>query len=247
MPMQLSVVIITFNEEANIGRTLASVRPLVADGKGEIIVVDSGSTDRTVEIAKSYGAKVFVRNGRRLYVRQPAIGVGRVGVEDDRALQRVNRRADRAGRFGAHPKQPDAVQELVEEIVGCHLRRPPQGLNPVVVAMRQPEEPERGMGEGGIRVGGDHRLDAHRRLGVAVHAALEIAEPGVGFGRRHGPWRRGRDGGDPFLEFEALGGERDAVDVIPQLLVELGRRGAEGVAGIRRRASGPRPLRRCIG
>ena len=58
--MNLSVVIITVNEEANISRTLASVKPLVADGKGEIIVVDSGSTDRTVEIAKSFGAKVFV-------------------------------------------------------------------------------------------------------------------------------------------------------------------------------------------
>ena len=58
--MILSVVIITHNEEANIGRALASVQPLVADGKGEIIVVDSGSTDRTVEIAKSYGAKVFI-------------------------------------------------------------------------------------------------------------------------------------------------------------------------------------------
>lgn len=58
--MNLSVVIITFNEEANIGRTLASVQPLVADGQGEIIVVDSGSTDRTIEIAKSFGAKVFV-------------------------------------------------------------------------------------------------------------------------------------------------------------------------------------------
>jgi glycosyltransferase involved in cell wall biosynthesis len=56
----ISVVIITHNEEANIGRTLASVQPLVADGKGEIIVVDSGSTDRTVQIAKSTGAKVFV-------------------------------------------------------------------------------------------------------------------------------------------------------------------------------------------
>ena len=51
---------ITLNEEANLGRTLASVKLLVADGKGEIIVVDSGSTDRTVEIAKSFGAKVFV-------------------------------------------------------------------------------------------------------------------------------------------------------------------------------------------
>jgi glycosyltransferase involved in cell wall biosynthesis len=58
--MNLSVVIITFNEEASLGRTLESVKPLVSDGKGEIIVVDSGSTDRTVEIAKSYGAKVFV-------------------------------------------------------------------------------------------------------------------------------------------------------------------------------------------
>ena len=58
--MNLSVVIITYNEEANLARTLASVQPLVADGKGEIIVVDSGSTDRTVEIAKSFGAQVFV-------------------------------------------------------------------------------------------------------------------------------------------------------------------------------------------
>ena len=60
--MQLSVVIITFNEEANIGRALASVQSLVSDGKGEIIVVDSGSSDRTVEIAKSFGAKVFVED-----------------------------------------------------------------------------------------------------------------------------------------------------------------------------------------
>ena len=60
--MILSVVIITHNEEANIGRTLASVQPLVADGKGEVIVVDSGSTDRTVEIAKSFGAKIFIED-----------------------------------------------------------------------------------------------------------------------------------------------------------------------------------------
>ena len=58
--MILSVVIITYNEETNLGRTLASVQPLVAHGKGEIIVVDSNSTDRTVEIARSYDAKVFI-------------------------------------------------------------------------------------------------------------------------------------------------------------------------------------------
>ncbi len=58
--MQLSVVIITCNEEANLGRTLASVAALVRDGQGEIIVVDSGSTDGTVEIARQHGAKVFI-------------------------------------------------------------------------------------------------------------------------------------------------------------------------------------------
>lgn len=56
----LSVVLITYNEEANLARTLESVKPLVSGRQGEIIVVDSGSTDRTVEIAKSLGAKVFV-------------------------------------------------------------------------------------------------------------------------------------------------------------------------------------------
>ena len=50
----LSVAIITFNEADNLERTLSSVR--FAD---EIVVVDSGSTDRTVAIARSFGAKVF--------------------------------------------------------------------------------------------------------------------------------------------------------------------------------------------
>lgn len=53
---RLSVAIITLNEEENLARTLASVR--WAD---EIVVVDSGSTDRTVEIARDCGARVFER------------------------------------------------------------------------------------------------------------------------------------------------------------------------------------------
>ena len=53
--MTLSIAMITMNEEANLPRTLDSVR--FAD---EIIIVDSFSTDRTLEIARSYNAKVFV-------------------------------------------------------------------------------------------------------------------------------------------------------------------------------------------
>ena len=58
--VKISIALITLNEEANLPRTLESVTPLVRDGEGEIIVVDSGSTDRTLEIARSHGAKVFV-------------------------------------------------------------------------------------------------------------------------------------------------------------------------------------------
>jgi glycosyltransferase involved in cell wall biosynthesis len=52
--MSLSVAIITLNEEKNLARTLASVR--FAE---EIVIVDSGSTDRTLEIARSFHARVF--------------------------------------------------------------------------------------------------------------------------------------------------------------------------------------------
>jgi len=53
--MKISAVINTYNEEKNIERCLKSVKDLAE----EIIVVDMYSTDRTVEIAKKYKAKVF--------------------------------------------------------------------------------------------------------------------------------------------------------------------------------------------
>lgn len=58
---KLSVVIITFNEEKNISRCLESVQS-IAD---EIVVVDSNSFDKTVEICNSFGARV---------IQQPFLG-----------------------------------------------------------------------------------------------------------------------------------------------------------------------------
>ncbi|HET7098899.1 MAG TPA: glycosyltransferase family 2 protein [Patescibacteria group bacterium] len=55
--MKLSVTIITLNEEKDLSRCLESVKNF-AD---EIILVDSGSSDKTLEIAKKFGCKVYTR------------------------------------------------------------------------------------------------------------------------------------------------------------------------------------------
>jgi len=67
--MSVSVAIVAMDEEANIGRTLASVR--WAD---EIVLVDSGSKDRTREIAREQGAQV-IEEPWRGYVAQKQYAV----------------------------------------------------------------------------------------------------------------------------------------------------------------------------
>lgn len=56
----LSVAMIMKNEEHNLERALGSIRPYV----DEIIVVDTGSTDNSVEIAKKYTDKVYFHEWR---------------------------------------------------------------------------------------------------------------------------------------------------------------------------------------
>lgn len=53
--VKISAVVNTLNEEKKIGRCLASLKGFA----NEIVVVDMMSTDKTVEIAKKYGAKIF--------------------------------------------------------------------------------------------------------------------------------------------------------------------------------------------
>jgi glycosyltransferase involved in cell wall biosynthesis len=63
--IKLSVVIITFNEEKNIGRCLESVVE-IAD---EIVVVDSRSTDKTRQICEKYGVK-FIEHDFEGFIQQ---------------------------------------------------------------------------------------------------------------------------------------------------------------------------------
>lgn len=52
---KLSIVLAVYNEELNLAECLTSIKDL-AD---EIVIVDGGSNDKTVEIAKKFGAKVI--------------------------------------------------------------------------------------------------------------------------------------------------------------------------------------------
>jgi len=63
--LPLSVVLVSYNEEENIGRTLESIYKIAS----EIVLVDSFSTDKTVEIAKRYGARIFLEEWKG-YINQ---------------------------------------------------------------------------------------------------------------------------------------------------------------------------------
>lgn len=55
MKLPITAIVLTFNEEKNIFECLESVKDLCA----EIIIVDSGSSDRTLEIVKQYTDKIY--------------------------------------------------------------------------------------------------------------------------------------------------------------------------------------------
>jgi glycosyltransferase involved in cell wall biosynthesis len=72
-------MILTFNEEANIGRTLAKLT-----WAKRILIVDSGSTDRTLEIASQYPQAVVIR--RSFDTAAPQCNFGLTHIESDWVL-----------------------------------------------------------------------------------------------------------------------------------------------------------------
>ncbi|MBP1728972.1 MAG: glycosyl transferase family 2 [Deltaproteobacteria bacterium] len=87
--MQFSVIIPAKNEAANIGRCLDSINQVTWDNNCyEVIVVDNGSTDQTVEIAVKKGARVFIRpeltiSGLRNFGAEQASGEILVFIDAD--------------------------------------------------------------------------------------------------------------------------------------------------------------------
>ncbi len=84
--MRISATIITCNEERNLPRAIESLRCC-----DEILVVDSGSTDRTVEIASRFGARVLEANwrgyaGQKNYASDEALHDWVLSIDADEAL-----------------------------------------------------------------------------------------------------------------------------------------------------------------
>ncbi len=137
MTLPLSVAIVCKNNEATIGRTLDSVRGLAR----EIVAIDSGSTDRTIELLQNAGARVepsawlgHVRTKQLALERctsewvlcldsdeslEPTLrasierALGEAATSTNIAGFRVNRKVFYRGRFLAHAWQPEWRLRLV--------------------------------------------------------------------------------------------------------------------------------------
>ena len=75
---EITVVILTLNEEKHVSRAIESVKDIAT----ECLVVDSGSIDKTVDIARAHGAKVLL-NGWVNYATQFNWAVSQLPVGTD--------------------------------------------------------------------------------------------------------------------------------------------------------------------
>ena len=58
-PLSVSIVVPTLNEEANMRPLLRTIRRALGDRSYDLLVVDGGSTDGTVDVARTFGARIF--------------------------------------------------------------------------------------------------------------------------------------------------------------------------------------------
>ena len=95
-----AVIIPTLNEEQSIGKVIADIPDWVDD----IIVVDNGSTDRTVEVAIAHGARV---------VPQPERGYGAACLAGIDALQQPDIVVFLDGDYSDYPEQMDMLVDPI--------------------------------------------------------------------------------------------------------------------------------------
>jgi tetratricopeptide (TPR) repeat protein len=117
LPEGISLCMIVKNEERFLAECLESVRDVV----DEINIVDTGSTDRTVEIARSYGANIIFREWRNdfAWARNESIAMATrrwiIVLDADEELERDSRALLRALR--TTPADTTCVYVDIENLV----------------------------------------------------------------------------------------------------------------------------------
>ena len=126
MSTKVSIVIVTYNSAAHIGALLDSLPAATGDLDTQVIVVDNGSTDATLErVMQRAGVTVVAAGGNVGYAA--AINIARAMVADDRALMVLN------------PDQvlaPDAVTHLIAALSAKSSA--PQGVGVVSPVLTDP-------------------------------------------------------------------------------------------------------------
>lgn len=106
--MRLSAALIVRDEERHLGACLAAIQPLV----DEIVVVDTGSIDRSVEIAARHGARVFEVPWREDFARARNVALDHAGGDWILYID-ADERATATGDLRAVLQSPDLVAARV--------------------------------------------------------------------------------------------------------------------------------------
>ena len=112
MSADITAIILTKNEEVNIGDCIESIKKVVK----RIVVIDSYSTDKTIEIAKKYGVEVY-QHPFENYAKQYKYGVEVANIKTMWTL-----RIDADERF-----TPDSAREL-EEMCNANMKTNVTGI-----------------------------------------------------------------------------------------------------------------------
>lgn len=171
-PLPLSVAIVCKNNEGTIGRTLESVRGLA----GEIVAVDSGSTDGTIPLLESHGAKI-VRSDWLGFVRTKQKALEACGeawilsVDSDESVE---------------PELGLAIRSVIEQndpaVVAARLNRRVWYRGAPLRHVWQPEWRLRLVRNGKAAWGG---LDPHDKLSPTVPGTVLDLQGGEGCVLRH--------------------------------------------------------------
>ena len=126
--MKITATIITLNEERNIARAIESLRCC-----DEILIVDSGSTDRTVELAENLGARVMEANWRgyaaqKNWAAEQAAHDWILSLDADEALSEaleardLESQEDRPAVRCLHHAAPGAVPGALDSALAAGIR-----------------------------------------------------------------------------------------------------------------------------